>query len=103
MKALIIILIVLLIVQTAIYAWCDLLQFLRGKREAILQETMKNVQKDFMSEKERLRELIDKRDELILSLDKLLKEKEIKIKMLERRLKIKRELEEKSFEHSEVK
>jgi len=94
MKALIIILIVLLIVQIAIFTWCDLLQYLRGKREAILQETIKNVHQDFMAEKERLRELIDKRDELITSLDKLLKEKEIRIKLLERKL------EEKSSEQN---
>lgn len=89
MKILIITLIVLLIVQTAVFTWCDLLQYLRGKREAILQETIKNVHQDFMAEKERLRELIDERDKVINLLRSELRDERHRVNLLERQLEVK--------------
>lgn len=89
MKILVIILIIVAIVQSIIFVWCDLLQYIRGKREAVLQETVKNVHQDFMTEKEKLRELIDERDKVIDLLRSELRVERHRVELLERQLEVK--------------
>lgn len=89
MKILVIILIIVAIVQSLIFIWCDLLQYIRNKAYIVLQETMKNVQKDFMVEKEHLRNMIDERDKVITSLTERLKDEIYRVELLERQLEMK--------------
>lgn len=63
MKALIIILIVVLILQTAIYVYAQFIDITRNRQQANFQEQMKNIQADFLNEKQRLQKIIDKKNE----------------------------------------
>lgn len=89
MKILVIILIIVAIVQSLIFIWCDLLQYIRNKAYIVLQETMKNVQKDFMVEKEDLKKMIDERDKVIDLLRSELGVERHRVELLERQLEIK--------------
>lgn len=68
MKTLVIILIVVLIVQTIVFIYCDLWQMLRNKDGELTAETLKNLQEDFMKEKQRFQMLLDDRDDRIKEL-----------------------------------
>lgn len=87
MKILVIILIIVAIVQSIIFIWCDLLQYISKREVFALQESIKNIHTDFMREKERLRKMIDTRDKLNETLIKRLKDEVAHVELLEKELK----------------
>lgn len=87
MKILIIILIVLMVVEMAVYIYAQFIDMTNRRQQAAFQEQMKSIQIDFLNEKHRFQTIIDEKDKQLKEAIQNWKIAALRVKDLEELLK----------------